>query len=549
MDQIKLCRTCLSDHIPTNSVFSHLESEELYGNTTYSDILMRLTSLKILKNDGLPQNICKNCQKQINNAFQFSKACERSNSILLNLLNKEDVKLEAKLEANDIEKSVTVKAEDVDLVSSDLIDVRLESGLRKNDTDTEENDKSTILQPVRYICSLCNKTYKFQKNLERHKCHKNQFLNDNKNQNSNELMCYKPTENVSKTDQTNQTIFKEKRNKDSDDSSHGDNVEFDNIDTAATEQESEDDFVMDYSCDICSKTFKFRSLLNMHKRTHFKERPFLCSICGKGFADKYGLRSHSITHSEKKPYTCNFCQSNFRTQGALKVHVRVHTGEKPYSCKECNKSFRQSANLIQHERIHSGEKPFECQICQKKFNHSGKLKVHFRTHSGERPFGCPHCNRYFAVKDTLKKHLWTHTGGRPFKYKKSKSASEIIPKYPCDICNKMFKYKANLISHKRTHTNEKPYLCSTCGKVFAEKHGLKVHLNIHTGEKPFTCKICDSRFSAPTALTIHMRRHTGVKPYNCNVCGKSFFQASNLISHKRTHTGEKPYECNLCFKK
>lgn len=65
----------------------------------------------------------------------------------------------------------------------------------------------------------------------------------------------------------------------------------------ATEQESEDDFIMEYSCEICSKNFKFRSLLNMHSRSHFKERPFLCSICGKGFTDKYGLKTHSITHS------------------------------------------------------------------------------------------------------------------------------------------------------------------------------------------------------------------------------------------------------------
>lgn len=47
MDQIKLCRTCLSDHIPTTSVFSHLEAGELFDNTTYSDFLMRLTSLKV----------------------------------------------------------------------------------------------------------------------------------------------------------------------------------------------------------------------------------------------------------------------------------------------------------------------------------------------------------------------------------------------------------------------------------------------------------------------------------------------------------------------
>jgi len=34
-----------------------------------------------------------------------------------------------------------------------------------------------------------------------------------------------------------------------------------------------------HRCDQCNKSFKDRSLLIRHKRTHGKERPFSCAHC------------------------------------------------------------------------------------------------------------------------------------------------------------------------------------------------------------------------------------------------------------------------------
>lgn len=45
------------------------------------------------------------------------------------------------------------------------------------------------------------------------------------------------------------------------------------------------------TCKICLKTFACQSALEIHYRSHTKERPFKCSICEKAFTTKVSLAS------------------------------------------------------------------------------------------------------------------------------------------------------------------------------------------------------------------------------------------------------------------
>lgn len=50
-----------------------------------------------------------------------------------------------------------------------------------------------------------------------------------------------------------------------------------------------------YACDQCSfKTNSYSKLVNLHKRIHGVERPFLCDNCGKGFKTSKQLRNHKV---------------------------------------------------------------------------------------------------------------------------------------------------------------------------------------------------------------------------------------------------------------
>ncbi|XP_054475389.1 gastrula zinc finger protein XlCGF57.1-like [Anoplopoma fimbria] len=173
-------------------------------------------------------------------------------------------------------------------------------------------------------------------------------------------------------------------------------------------QQAEETADRPYTCSVCDKNFRIKSILTRHMKTHTGEKPYSCGVCGKSFIQRSYLQTHMNSHSGQKPHTCSFCGRGFTQVGNMNAHIRIHTGEKPHSCTDCGKSFREKADLIKHTIIHTGEKPYICTVCNMKFSAQSNLTRHMKTHSGDRPYSCHACGKKFIRRSHLLIHMKTH---------------------------------------------------------------------------------------------------------------------------------------------
>ncbi|GFR77487.1 zinc finger protein [Elysia marginata] len=57
-------------------------------------------------------------------------------------------------------------------------------------------------------------------------------------------------------------------------------------------------------------------------------------------------------HSDVRKHQCTICSKSFKTRTQLKVHLRSHTGERPFKCPDCEYSSTTRGNMKAHLKSH-----------------------------------------------------------------------------------------------------------------------------------------------------------------------------------------------------
>ncbi|XP_072154054.1 sal-like protein 3 isoform X2 [Bemisia tabaci] len=207
------------------------------------------------------------------------------------------------------------------------------------------------------------------------------------------------------------------------------------------------------TCNICYKTFACNSALEIHYRSHTKERPFKCTVCDRGFSTKGNMKQHMLTHKIRDVGAPNN-HGHYDPKTPLSTTSSLHD--------ETSNASTESMNTSRSEREHpvSVEPPTPAPPAPLKMEPTPpppppppppqQPLAAIKRSPPEDPAGAPHPKRQPS-----------------------------IPKHLCHVCNKNFSSSSALQIHMRTHTGDKPFRCTVCQKAFTTKGNLKVHMGTH----------------------------------------------------------------------
>lgn len=169
-------------------------------------------------------------------------------------------------------------------------------------------------------------------------------------------------------------------------------------------------------CGECGKELGNMSSLRRHMKTHLpglircsgcnqyfasdeekqqhmtlKHSNNICNICGKTYKRVSDLNIHQKSHHESTvaKFKCPFdgCNKTFSKQTFYEDHLNSHTGEEPYQCESCGTRFKSRYERNSHFKLCIGLQKIECEICQQTFTHRASLYNHKAAKHSDKKLG------------------------------------------------------------------------------------------------------------------------------------------------------------------
>lgn len=561
-----ICRLCLKNEAHMEPLFY----ANLFPNILLTKKIYDCTSIQIIFERNLPMYVCKLCANKLDEYMRFRERCVANDEFLRNALAFFDAGQHIiKTEHGDIkQEQAPINPPQHHAVPIDFRQVKASPQVEPFEhVDDEEQleqehfacsecdfvaeDEDSLRyhgkqhEDKPYICTICSKSFKIRQHLVIHS-HTHIELQQ---RSTEQPIDAKPTYSCTKCTK----VF----------------INRGNLVNHAAECHGN---VKNFSCEICSKSFKYNVQLRIHMRTHSGERPHTCEICHRGFSQLSNLRSHRKVHSKVKPYKCQLCLKSFTMLDNLTVHSLKCIKDK-YRCTLCSKSFAKEGNLISHLQCHSEgvvEKNFKCEMCPKSFKNKEDWKRHVRVHTGEKPYICDICNKGFAQKANLLSHRKTHL--KP----------DVI--FKCEKCDKICRTQKLLEMHLQKcgiieqHPSLAPVLTPTPSSMaspppapdtptleaLSDLLRYEIAMRAPTELQEILLATMEKKKAAAASKPIVVSNSVPVpvvgRHYRCEICFKVYSQYPSLVKHRKLHlktprmrtksteADDRPYYCDICGK-
>lgn len=101
-----------------------------------------------------------------------------------------------------------------------------------------------------------------------------------------------------------------------------------------------------FNCLHCQKTFSRKCHLVKHLKLVSGELNITCEICNKICRDKHDYKIHSRSHSSEKLFKCSLCSKSYKTSSARAAHLQTHL--ETFICTYCNIQFKSRRTMQKH---------------------------------------------------------------------------------------------------------------------------------------------------------------------------------------------------------
>ncbi|XP_034247801.1 zinc finger protein 668-like [Thrips palmi] len=139
-----------------------------------------------------------------------------------------------------------------------------------------------------------------------------------------------------------------------------------------------------FRCDLCEKSFSSKQNLKDHILLHSKDHFVSCPVCNKKLSSQSCLRKHKKLHADPV-HKCKDCGKKFPVKWTLEVHMKTHQRDRKFKCKICNRAFKIQSDLKRHALVHQEDGEWECKVCLLIFRRRDNLVRHLKNIHPESP--------------------------------------------------------------------------------------------------------------------------------------------------------------------